>query len=196
MARKYELRQRAERQRETRRRITKAAVELHSTAGPSRTSISAIAERAGVQRHTVYAHFPDERSLYEACSAHVREREPPPDVAAWKRIPQPQRLDVALCELYAYYARNELLLANLRRDAELLPVLREIGAPRARHLQLTTATLAAGFRLRGRRQRRLLAAIALAVDFATWQVLSRNGLGDNQAAALAAQLVRCSAAES
>src|SRR5712691_4567736 len=105
MARKYELRQRAERQRETRRRITKAAVELHSTAGPSRTSISAIAERAGVQRHTVYAHFPDETALFHACSSHWIGSNPFPDGAEWLEIADPgERLQRALKDVYAWYA--------------------------------------------------------------------------------------------
>src|ERR687888_296648 len=71
--RKYELKKRAEQLAETRRRITETTVELHRTVGPAATQISEIARRAGVQRVTVYNHFPDDASLFAACSAHWRD---------------------------------------------------------------------------------------------------------------------------
>src|SRR5688500_10745162 len=105
MPRKYELKKRAEAQDETRRRITEATVELHGTIGPARTTISAIAERAGVQRLTVYRHFPDERALLGACTSHWRERHPPPDPGPWTAIEDPrERAERALGELYGWYA--------------------------------------------------------------------------------------------
>src|SRR5688572_5888882 len=104
MSRKYELKRRAERQAETRRRIVDATVGLHTSVGPARTTISAIAERAGVERHTVYAHFPDERALFQACSTHWRELHPLPDSARWESIADPQRrLRAALQDVYAWY---------------------------------------------------------------------------------------------
>ena len=54
-------------------------MELHQALGPAKTTISAIAERAGVQRLTVYRHFPDERALLSACSSHYVVANPPPD---------------------------------------------------------------------------------------------------------------------
>ena len=100
-SRTYELKRRAERQQETRRRIIDAAVELHTTLGPSRTTVSAIAERAGVTRPTVYAHFPDDRALFQACSGHVRQAVPPPDPTPWRLIADPcARLETALRDLY------------------------------------------------------------------------------------------------
>src|ERR671911_423939 len=81
MARKYEMKRRAERMGETRRRIAEAAVELHRTVGPARTTVSAIAEKAGVQRHTYYAHFPELKDLYQACTAHHMERDLLPDTS-------------------------------------------------------------------------------------------------------------------
>ena len=85
MTRTYTLKKRAERQDETRRRIIEAAVNLHSSVGPALTTFSMVAEHAGVQRHTLYSHFPDERSLYMACSGLVNERDPLPDAAAWRK---------------------------------------------------------------------------------------------------------------
>jgi len=115
--RKYELRSRAERMQETRRRIVEATVELHSTVGPARTTIAEVAGRAGVGRPTVYSHFPDERSLFQACSSYVLATDPPPDSSRWRRIPDPEiRVGTALAEVYSYYARNGTLLAGARLD--------------------------------------------------------------------------------
>jgi AcrR family transcriptional regulator len=117
--RKYELKRRAERQDQTRQRIVDAAIALHTTIGPARTTVSAIAERAGVQRHTVYSHFPDERSLGLACSGCHVERHPLPDAAAWREIADPeQRLRRGFGDVYTYYAQTGEGLAPILRDAE------------------------------------------------------------------------------
>src|SRR5881392_2855080 len=106
VARKYELRRRAERQEETRRRIVEAAIELHRTKGPARTTLSDVARLAGVERHTLYRHFPDERALGLACSGHYTELNPPPDAEPWTAIVEPAaRLRHGLGELYAYFER-------------------------------------------------------------------------------------------
>ena len=125
--RNYELKKRAVAQEATRRRIVEAAVELHEKFGPAQTSVSAIAERAGVQRHTYYRHFPDERSLALACSGLHIERKPPPDPEPWAEIDDPvERLATGLDELYRYYAADERMLTSVTRDAELDPLVREI----------------------------------------------------------------------
>src|ERR687889_2906423 len=118
MPRKYEMKRRAEHVQETRRRIAEAAVELHRTVGPARTTVSAVAQKAGVQRHTYYAHFPELRDLYQACTAHNLERNPLPDPSRWAEISGPEeRLRVALSEIYAYYSRQEAMISNVLRDA-------------------------------------------------------------------------------
>src|ERR687886_1609333 len=133
--RTYELKQRAERQEETRQRIVEAAVELHTTVGPARTSVAAIAERAGVTRPTVYAHFPDADALFRACSGHVRATVPPPDPAPWRSIEDPgERLEAALRALYGYYERLEPLLENIQRDVPVMPIVAEMNAYRVRYL--------------------------------------------------------------
>src|SRR5918999_3069209 len=125
--RKYELKRRAERQDETRQRIVDAAIALHTTVGPARTTVSAIAERAGVQRHTVYSHFPDERTLGLACSGCHIERYPLPDASAWREIADPEeRLRRGLTEVYAYYARHGEGLVPILRDAESDALTREL----------------------------------------------------------------------
>src|SRR5262245_15947840 len=127
MARTYTLRRRAASQAETRRRIVEAAVELHGSVGPARTTLSMIADRAGVQRHTLYAHFPDERSLYTACSGLHFERNPLPDAAPWRSIEDRQeRLRMGLGAIYNWYERNAELAGCVLRDSECHPLTQEI----------------------------------------------------------------------
>src|SRR3954463_9505818 len=134
--RKYELKKRADDVAQTRRRITEAAIDLHGTVGPSRTTMSAVAERAGVERRTLYRHFPAEADLFAACSSHYFAAHPWPDLGCWRAIRDPQeRLARALDELYAYYERTEPMLCNVLRDAELLEFARDAVAPLRAYLE-------------------------------------------------------------
>ena len=194
--RKYELRRRAERLEETRRRIVEATVDLHRSVGPAGTQISEIARRAGVQRVTVYNHFPDEGSLFSACSEHWRALHPAPDPGSWLATPDAgERLRHGLRELYAWYRETEPMTANVLRDAETLPALRPIieGGLGA-YLEAVRGALAAPFRARGRRRERVHAAVRVAGDFHTWRALER--LGDGDAADLAAGFVELAASRS
>ena len=188
--RKYEKKRRAESEAETRRRITETAVELHGTVGPSRTSISAIAERAGVRRSTVYRHFPDEASLFDACSSHWAEANPVPDIGAWSAIEDPdERLRTALAELYAFHRRNEAMLANLHRDEETVPLVKEHFAGYRGYLAAARDVLLHGRTERGRRRDETRAAIGHALAFPTWHSLTgEQGLDDAQAAELMRRL--------
>ena len=179
MTRKYELKRRAERQSETRRRIVDATVGLHTTVGPARTTISAIAGRAGVQRHTVYAHFPDERTLFEACSTHWRERYPLPDSGSWNGIADPaRRLRAALQDVYEWYETVEDDLAVFSRDAEVHELTAELGDRRKRAIGSLRAELADGWP----RRKAVQAAIGHALEFETWRSLARRqGLTRKQA---------------
>jgi AcrR family transcriptional regulator len=192
MARKYELRQRAEAQAETRRRIVEATVALHGSVGPAATTVSAIAERAGVQRLTVYRHFPDERALFRACSGHWAAVHPLPDPSAWSAVDDPAaRLELALAELYAHYGETEQMNANIRRDLPIVPAIQEIAASRAPYWESLHPALLRGWNVRGRRRRRLDAVIGHAVDFETWRSLTRRqGVGDEEAVALMVALAR------
>jgi AcrR family transcriptional regulator len=196
MPRRYELKRRAERQRATRRRIVDAAMELHATVGPARTSIKAVAERAGVQRHTVYRHFPTEDDLLGACAAAWDERHPFPDPSPWLAIRDPEeRLRRALGDVYAYYRRVEPDLSAFVRDAELVPAVQRSFEEDARSRAELRGALAAGWGARGRRRRLLLAAIGHALEFETWRSLARaQGLADEQAAELMARLARSATA--
>ena len=178
MARKYELKQRAVRQQETRRRIVDAAIELHRSKGPAHTTLSEVARLAGVQRNTLYRHFADDRALFLACSGSYSERNPPPDPASWEAVADPAaRLRRGLDELYAYFERNRTMLACVVRDAEFHELTREM-------LELRTGgpmgeihrVLSRGFSGKCR-----LALLGLALDFHTWRRLSESGLARTEA---------------
>ena len=198
MARTYTLKRRAARMAETRRRIAAATWDLHRTVGPARTTISAIAKHAGVQRLTVYQHFPDELSLFRACQAHEFVTNPPPDPATWAQISEPKgRLRVALADVYAYYRRSESILANVYRDAPGLPALQQVvaeGSAGFRETALRILVDAWGDSAAHQRLRR--AAIGHALAFETWRSLVRDhGLSNDEATAAMVALVRCSIGE-
>jgi AcrR family transcriptional regulator len=194
--RPYRKKQRAESEAETRLRITESAMGLHGTVGPSRTSVSAVAERAGVRRSTVYRHFPDDAALFAACSAHWVAANPRPDIGAWAAIADPdERVRTALPELYAYYRRSEQMLANLHRDEELVPAVKKQFAGYHEFVQIMQQILVGDRRARGRARERLLAAAGHAVSFSTWQSLARDqDLDDDRAADLMARLVTAASA--
>lgn len=189
--RQYQMRKRAELEARTRLRITEGAMELHGSVGPSRTTISAVAERAGVRRSTVYRHFPDEAALFAACSGHWMQLNPPPDLGAWAAVADPSaRLASGLGELYAYYTGNERMLANLHRDEELMPVIGELFGAFHGFLDAARDVLVGGRRERGAVRDRARAAIGHAVAFTTWRSLVRGqGLTDAQAVRLMRELV-------
>jgi AcrR family transcriptional regulator len=193
--RPYRMKRRAELEEETRRRITESAVELHGTLGPTRTSISAIAEHAGVRRSTVYRHFPDEEALFVACTGHWRASNPPPDLEVWAAIEDPvERLRHALDELYAYYRSTHGMLANVLRDEALSPLVARMLAGYYEYLAAAHETLMARRAARGGSRRRTRAAIGLALAFATWRSLTlEQGLDDAQAAGLMCRLVAAAA---
>jgi AcrR family transcriptional regulator len=191
--RRYELKKRAEKVDQTRRRILEATVELHRTIGPVATRITDVARRAGVQRVTVYDHFADEAALLAACSAHWRALHPAPDPAPWRAVSDgAKRLRLALGDLYAWYHETEPMTANVLRDAETIPALRAVvDGGLGHYLSDVRMLLAEPFHARGNRRVRIDAAIRAAVDFHFWRALAP--LGDGQAAELAAGLVELAA---
>ena len=176
------MKARAEALEATRRRITESAVALHGSLGPSRTSMSAVAEHAGVRRSTLYRHFPDEDALFDACSAHWAAQNPPPDPGPWAAIEDPaQRLAAALGELYPWYRGARLMIENLLRDVEM-PVVQRNLVPFQAYLDAVRAMLLTG---RGRTTKTTRAAVGHAMSFTTWRSLAcEQGLSDAAAAKL------------
>ena len=189
--RKYTKRRRAESEQETRQRITEAAVALHGSVGPARTTISAVAENAGVQRATVYRHFPDDESLFAACSGHWVAMNPPPDPARLSGASDPTtRLRRALADTYAYYGRTEAMAENVLRDAPLVDAMAKPVAMRLAYFEAFVDAVVAGRPERGDKRRRVKAAIAHALSFPTWRSLVREqGLEDDEAVAVMAAMV-------
>ncbi len=194
--RRYELKERRRRQAETRRRIVEATVSLHEEQGPAATTIAEIARRAGVSRLTVYNHFPTDGELFAACQERFLAETPPPDLSSALALADPQeRLREVLAALYRSYRRQAPMAGKVLRDRERLPALDALLAQTVDASQAELAeTLASGFAPGRRAARRTRAVIALALDFFTWQRLTREGLGDDGAATLMAELVAASAA--
>ena len=173
--RPYRMQRRASQQAQTRQTLARAAFELHSSVGPSRTTVSAIAELAGVQRLTVYRHFPDQQAIFSACTAYSFAHDPPPNPETWREIANGrERLRRALSELYGYYERKKQLLCNLYRDAELPAVAAALDR-RREALASAVSILSETCCGRNERATRLVvAAIGHAVDFHTWQSLTQT----------------------
>jgi AcrR family transcriptional regulator len=190
MARKYELKLRAERQEETRRRIVEAAVELHRTKGPARTTLSDVARRAGVQRHTLYRHFPDERALFTACSGHFYELNPFPESEPWLAIADAEkRLRAGLTAIYDYFERTEDMLTTTVRDAEVHPLTQEVAKLR-RGPMVERVKGVLGEHLPDTPRAR--ATLALALDFYTWRnLVRRSGLSNEEAVETMVAALRC-----
>jgi AcrR family transcriptional regulator len=188
VARRYELKRRAERQEETKRRIVDATIELHSTKGPALTTFSDIARRAGVQRHTLYRYFPTERDLGYACSGHYMEENPPPDASAWREIADPRdRVRHGLDELYGWFEQNRAMLSCVFRDAEFHPLTREMFELRASPaVGAIRAALAEDVD-----DRRRLVLLDLALDFHTWRRLAAGGLTRSEAAEVMTAAIFC-----
>jgi len=187
--RTYRMARRLEQFEATRRRIAEAAFELHSTIGPAQATISAVAEHAGVQRHTVYHHFPEMASLIRACTEHGMRVTGIPQATQWRAVEDPTaRLRHALAELYAYYRANARLLGNIVRDT---PFMADTGGSEAfvEHMTGLFSALAAGWPGDDARQRLRMAAIGHAMSYETWRSLTGLGLSDPEAVDLMLRLV-------
>ncbi len=186
VARRYTLKRRAERQEATRQRIVEAAVALHQSVGMARTTVTDIAERAGVGRLSVYRHFPDALTLGRACSGLYWERNPLPDPTPWRAVDDPhERLRRALRESYAYHRGTEAMMTRAFADAADSPIM----TPYHTHWRRAADVVAAAWKVRGRTRTLLRAAIGHAITFPTWRSLVRDqGLTDAQAVELMLRL--------
>jgi AcrR family transcriptional regulator len=187
--RPYKMQARQQSIEETRRRITEATMALHERVGPAATTVSSIAEEAGVTRLTVYRHFPDEATLVAACSEHWSGLHPRPETEAWAVIPDPElRVRTALQETYAWARTAAPMMTKIHRDVDVMPAF--VAPFLAQEAALRIDVLAAAFRARGRSRRRLTAALAHALHILTWQSLCADGgLRDDEAVDLMTAMV-------
>ena len=181
---------------DTKRRIVEALVELHQEVGPAATTITAIAERAGVQRLTVYRHFPDDRAMLGACSSHWQMDHPLPDPATWAGIEDPRsRLETALRGLYDYFRDGAPMLGSILPDESEMPEVGEVMTPWWEYMREVAGGLAAGWGVNGDAQRLVRSAVGHALGFYTWSSLSEEGLANGEAVELMVGLVADVAAE-
>ena len=192
--RKYELRKRADKQAETRRRIVEATVMFHSTVGPARTTVADICRQAGIQRTTFYRHFPDELSLFKECRAFAETERPLPDPIACAAIANPiARMRSGLATAYAYYREYEGPMAAIIRDSEVMPA----GGAFFQFADRLREVMAAAWKAKGKRHARILAACGHAADFQAWRSLARKqGLSDAEVIEAMVALVRSAAGKS
>ncbi len=182
--RSYRLSARAESQAETRQRIVDAAIELHEKLGPAHTPISAIAERAGVTRLTLYRHFPDEAAIFAACTSHWGAQHPFPDAALWQGIKDPaERAHAALRAHYDYYAGTRGMWHVAYRDVGLVKPIQPVLDQVSDHLTALAESLAAAFGRKGAVHRNLAATLRHALCFANWASLDERGLDTTAAKA-------------
>lgn len=188
--RPYRKKKRARQEKETRRRITEAAVELHRTLGPAKAGVTDVAKAAGVSRMTVYNHFPTERDLFMACSGHWASRNPTPDPSAWAEIEDASaRLVTALRDLYEWYLLKEDMLGKVMRDIAVVPALESVMEEQwSPWVERVVDTLAEGLCGDESDPEETVAALRLAVDFNTWQLLTASGLSNRRAAELGARM--------
>jgi AcrR family transcriptional regulator len=193
--RKYALKARAKTQAETRRRIVEATSELHDEVGPARTTVAEIARRAGVQRLTVYNHFPNEEELFAACSDHWLAQNPAPDPSVALALDNPaERMRAVLGAFYRWYRKSARVQENLQRDRLVIPALDALMRIRMdQSLHNLADALTAGFQPASRSAKGLHAAIALALDYWTWRRLAGEGMSDDDAAALMVVAARAAA---
>jgi AcrR family transcriptional regulator len=192
-SRKYELKKRAERQEETRQRIVEATVHLHETIGGQAATVSAIAQQAGVERLTVYRHFPDERSLVCACTSHYFAQNLPPNPERWLALVDPEDcLRTGLTEIYAYHRQTDAMMNSIHRDLAFVPLLQELLQPLFANWDSVADKLANRFPVDEGNYPSVRAAVGLAIDFLTWRTLVRvQGLDDAQAIDLMVSTVVC-----
>ena len=189
--RAYRKRKRAESEEETRRRITEAAVELHGTTGPAKTTVTEVAELAGVSRMTVYNHFPTDLDLFIACSTHWASENPFPDPATWSKVADPaDRLARALAELYAWYDERQGMISNVLRDAPVVPTLTPlVDGWWGGYMDSVVDSLSQGWRTEGGFDGALRVTLRVVIDFHTWQIFGASGMDGGEAAAFAASMV-------
>lgn len=187
--RPYRMAKRAESRDETHARIVDAAIALHEEVGPKATTISAIAERAGVQRLTVYRHFPDDASIFQACSSGWYERNPFPDLDALEGRGL-QGCREGLVALYRYYSGAHRMIASVLRDAPDMPALREPNRPFVDFLDRLHRKLLERASPPLSREAFTVATLGHAIRFTTWQSLQDAGLSDEAKADLVTEWLR------
>ncbi len=179
--RKYTNTRRAEQQEQTRERIVGAVMALHEKLGPANTSIKAIAEKAGVQRLTVYRYFPDDDSLFQACTSEWFKLHPPPDITEWADIEDAGRHSTAvLLAFYRYYRKTEKMWKGAYRDVEEIKALKKPMGMFEGYLDQVRDEMLKRWKAKGKRKQQLSTTLRHCLRFTSWESLKREKLNDQQ----------------
>jgi AcrR family transcriptional regulator len=189
--RTYQLKRRATQQQATRERIVDAAMALHEEIGPAKTNVSTLAERAGVQRLTVYRHFSSEQEILRACSTKWFGLNPPPAISIIETGDPPKRTRAMLLALYTYYQGTAPMWTSLYRDMGKVPALNEPMAKFEGYLSGVKKELLAEWM--PSKSRQLRATVGHGLRFSTWQSLAEQRLGRAAMADLVCEWIRVAA---
>jgi AcrR family transcriptional regulator len=179
--RQYKQKARAEQAQETRQLIVEATVMLHEELGPAQTSIKAIAEQAGVQRLTVYRHFPDETSLFKACSSHWLGLHPPPAVSDCEDAGDPvTQTSKTLLSFYHYYRQTERMWSSIYRDIDEVEALREPMSKFESYIDAVRDELLSAWKVKAKDKNKLSLTLRHCLRYSTWRSLKNDKLSDKK----------------
>jgi CheY-like chemotaxis protein len=156
-----------------------------------------VAGPGGVQRPSVYAHFPDGPAIFRAGTAHWLHLNPLPDHERWTAIASfDDRVETAIRDVHAWWERTA---------DDLIPVMADMGRVAAMAEAIDfwrertgdwVAAVLAGHGLRGRRRARTEAALRHALALETWRSLTApDGMTPSEAVRLLSGFVRQAAAK-
>ena len=172
--RRYRLGRRAETTQETRLRLVEATFQLHAERGIADTSMTDIAERAGVSVGTVYHHFPSYADAIVACGAYTSEHAPAPTAAVFEgAATRRERVACLARALFDYYERVPAL-ESVRRDRRFSRSLDAFAREEVRNRRrLAAQAVGAGGPV---------ALVAALTDIDVYRSLRREGFGTVDAA--------------
>lgn len=166
---------------ETRNTIVEATVKLHEELGPAYTSIKAIAEEAGVQRLTVYRHFPDDASLFQACTSHWLAANPLPELPAQEKNNDSLVLIAStLVDVYRYYRKTERMWTVAYRDVDELKVMQAPMAGVDAYFDQIRDRLLATVKPIAANKKQLSMTLGHCLRFSTWQSFNKEKLSDKK----------------
>jgi AcrR family transcriptional regulator len=182
--RTYQLKQRAESAEETRRRLVQATFALHGEQGIAATTMTQIAERAGVGIGTVYHHFPTLDDTIMACGQMVMATYPPPtEVIFAGAATMRERLVRLAHALFDHLDR--VAFDMVRSDRDRLAIVRKfVGEEQEHRIELTRAALAP-FAI----DRDLIRIAAALLDIGVYRALQQVGLSLDEAAETIADVI-------
>src|SRR6266545_1900111 len=176
--RRYRLDSRAEAAEQTRRRILDAIHALHAEQGIYATTMSHIAERAGVSVGTVYHHFPTYEDAVFACAKETAEMLPFPTAQIFAdSSTMDARVRRLTREGFGFYERLPEYERVRSERWGMPPIAAYVEREENNRLALTREALRP-FKVKAR----LVSTCAALLDVAVYGALTRDGLTPAKAA--------------